>query len=138
MVGRFVGSNQISELFFPLEIFYQKPREFLSSHQTPHNRVKRLDPQKKIILPWKKKIRRTVEKKLFCPEKKILQTQNVEGDALQSPQKKIITQDAHMRPVRAMLLEHTCLLGAHAGACHVLATLSASHSGPPCVWHSRR
>ena len=36
------------------------------------------------------------------------------------------------------LLEHTCLLGAHAGACHVLATLSASHCGPPCVWHSRR
>ena len=39
-------------------------------------------------------------------KKKILQTQRVEGASIQGPRKRLTTQDAHMRPVRAMLYFH--------------------------------
>ena len=75
-----------------------------------------LDPQKKIILHWKKIFPDHPGKKIILPSKKNYSTVKTwKGVPFRALEKKLITEDAYMRPVRAMLLEHTCLVGAHGG-----------------------
>ena len=99
---------------------------------------KRLDPQKKIILHWKKNFPDHPGKKIFYHQKKIIpQSKRGRGFHL-GPWKKI----NHRRRLHASCPCHA--FGAHLSgrgtwwASDVLGTLSASHCGPPCVWHSRR
>ena len=87
--------------------------------------VLRLDPQKKIILPWKKIFPDHPGKKIILPSKKNYSTVKTwKGLPFRALEKKLITGDAYMRPVRTMLLEHTCLVGAHGGASDVLGQAS--------------
>ena len=49
--------------------------------KTPGHRAKRLDPQKKNILPWKKNPDHP-GKKIFCHQTKLFHSQNVEGASI--------------------------------------------------------
>lgn len=69
-------------------------------------------PSKKKYLPRKKKSTGP-SKKTYSAFKKKNHTPRVGGAPIQGPRKKLTTRDAHTRPVRARLLEHSCLLRAH-------------------------
>ena len=73
-------------------------------------------PSKKKYFALEKKFSRSPWKKNILPSKKKYSTVKTwKGVPFRALEKKLITEDAYMRPVRVMLLEHTCLVGAHGG-----------------------